>query len=926
MEFLKNMNKLKKILILSLLIPNLTFGATAVGWNTPTITTGWIQSNLVNGVNQVINAIAGIFTSASSTFAGPVHMPSLSDGCLQLSSSIITSTGSNCGVGSFGKTWEINAFGLLAPTTTIPVYLPTYLYSSSTALFDSTLQAGGLGGVSLQSVGSGNGTLGFNSTGYIADIAGFGGLFQLTASDGKLIYFAESNVSAGQPHAHTVGYTVDSSGNFGIGNTAPRAKLEVTGGFLVTASSTINANATTTGSMGAGAIYVNGDYISDFTGTNLSVTNGVLNAASGNSSKWATSTSPVDAIYPAGAGYVGIGTSTPRWTLNVGSSTTPQISLTDNTLTSNPWTFRSVGNYLYVATASPTTYATNTQAVLSVSGLGNGTTTLTGLNVSGFATSTANVGFNITGGCYAVSGTCVGNVSGGSGSPGGTGSELQYRGGVSTFSPVTGSAYKSASDFLGIGTTTPNWQLEIASNTPVFAITDNNAGVNSKHWIISNNDGILNIGTSTDTFTSTTSAVSISAGGPFLGVATSSTSVTYGGTSNYNPVMNVLGTSTLTGYMQVRDAGATSFPSTLPWVPQYLADFVGNSNNYASFNLTNLGGGTNSSVDLVWQSEATADPDGDGEYTYYADCGLNGNKFNNSFYSTLNVAGAFYCYNKDGPTLFGNATTSSVGYYDFSTGQFSTMISRMRITNGGRMAIGTTTPGFLFQVSSSTATGNDKPMIAISDQSSGANLKHWTLSSQKGSFYISSSSDVYATSTQAAFWIDINGQLYAPETITTASANTGAWCYNARSQFIRESAVCTVSALKFKKDINNLDVGLTDLLNLRPVSYYKKDPLDEVDSHKQMGLIADEVATNPKLNEMLVTYGSDGEIQGFRYDQFTALLTKAIQDFYVKFQTAIKDLTHWNQDQDASLKKLEAENASQQKQIDELKAELNKLK
>jgi hypothetical protein len=50
-------------------------------------------------------------------------------------------------------------------------------------------------------------------------------------------------------------------------------------GFLSTASSTIVGNATTTGTHGAGAIYVNSDYITDFTGTGLSVTNGVLSAS-----------------------------------------------------------------------------------------------------------------------------------------------------------------------------------------------------------------------------------------------------------------------------------------------------------------------------------------------------------------------------------------------------------------------------------------------------------------------------------------------------------------------------------------------------------------------------------------------------------------------------------------------------------------------
>lgn len=45
--------------------------------------------------------------------------------------------------------------------------------------------------------------------------------------------------------------------------------------------------------------------------------------------------------------------------------------------------------------------------LLSVSGTGFGTTTLTGLNINGSATSTSNVGWNLTAGCFAVNGTCI---------------------------------------------------------------------------------------------------------------------------------------------------------------------------------------------------------------------------------------------------------------------------------------------------------------------------------------------------------------------------------------------------------------------------------------------------------------------------------------------------------------------------------------
>jgi len=60
----------------------------------------------------------------------------------------------------------------------------------------------------------------------------------------------------------------------------------------------------------------------------------------------------------------------------------------------------STGNILQAVTSASST-------ALSVSGTGYGTTTLSGLTISGLATSTSNVGFNITTGCYAKSGICL---------------------------------------------------------------------------------------------------------------------------------------------------------------------------------------------------------------------------------------------------------------------------------------------------------------------------------------------------------------------------------------------------------------------------------------------------------------------------------------------------------------------------------------
>src|SRR3989344_421586 len=56
-------------------------------------------------------------------------------------------------------------------------------------------------------------------------------------------------------------------------------------------------------------------------------------------------------------------------------------------------------------------WATSTPSQISIASGGFGTTTLRGLNISGLATSTANVGFSITTGCYAIGTTCLSGSS-----------------------------------------------------------------------------------------------------------------------------------------------------------------------------------------------------------------------------------------------------------------------------------------------------------------------------------------------------------------------------------------------------------------------------------------------------------------------------------------------------------------------------------
>lgn len=57
---------------------------------------------------------------------------------------------------------------------------------------------------------------------------------------------------------------------------------------------------------------------------------------------------------------------------------------------------------------------------------------------------------------------------------------------------------------VGIGTTTPQWNLQAAGTRPFFALSDTSAAANSKHWLTSSMGGNLYVSTTTDLYATTT--------------------------------------------------------------------------------------------------------------------------------------------------------------------------------------------------------------------------------------------------------------------------------------------------------------------------------------------------------------------------------------------------------------------------------------
>lgn len=131
-------------------------------------------------------------------------------------------------------------------------------------------------------------------------------------------------------------------------------------------------------------------------------------------SKWATSTIPANGIYPNGGANtaVGVGTTTPTGAaLVVASSTAPQVALRDGGAASVGTSMRHIGNNFYIA-SSTVAGATTTPAIIGFD-YATASTTVIKLDKTGTATSTFAGGINLTSGCYAISGACVGGSSGG---------------------------------------------------------------------------------------------------------------------------------------------------------------------------------------------------------------------------------------------------------------------------------------------------------------------------------------------------------------------------------------------------------------------------------------------------------------------------------------------------------------------------------
>ncbi len=111
---------------------------------------------------------------------------------------------------------------------------------------------------------------------------------------------------------------------------------------------------------------------------------------------------------------------------------------------------------------------------------------------------------------------------------------------------------------VGIGTSTPFGNLDVAGTRPLFSLSDTSAGLDQKHWFMSSQGGNLYVGTSSDAFATTTLLTIGNSGAVIIGTTTGQTQtqaqfiIRNDGKSN---IFSMFGTNSTTNALSLSNGG-----------------------------------------------------------------------------------------------------------------------------------------------------------------------------------------------------------------------------------------------------------------------------------------------------------------------------------------------------------------------------------
>lgn len=234
------------------------------------------------------------------------------------------------------------------------------------------------------------------------------------------------------------------------------------------------------------------------------------------------------------------------------------------------------------------------------------------------------------------------------------------------------------------------------------------------------------------------------------------------------------------------------------------------------------------------------------------------------------------------------ASNYSMRFYTYG----AALSDRMGISGPGNVYINPPESGTTLTVDTS-ATGVSAAGLNIVNTTGGSSdYANLFVNSGSGSWLVGASPTQFrilrSGSGTNVMQSDTSDHVFFPSSSTSASTQTGFWCYDGSAQLIRDSVSCIVSARRFKERIKPLEAGLSEVVKLKPVRFHYTRKFngflqsDPNYSGEQVGFIADDVLA---LDPRLAIVEKDGTTpHGVRYENMVALLAKAIQEQQVQIE------------------------------------------
>ena len=244
----------------------------------------------------------------------------------------------------------------------------------------------------------------------------------------------------------------------------------------------------------------------------------------------------------------------------------------------------------------------------------------------------------------------------------------------------TGYGTSTPGDLL-VGTTSVNRYSILPAGSTGQVLMASSTSPLKMSWVATSSLGITG-GTGSSQWVTSGSDIYYTTGGVSVGTTS---------TSGYK--FNVQGDSNTSG---VLTAGCNAYGSYLGYE---MASFCKNLAGYVTFTLTNPNAGATSSVDLLFNNDATVSSGG---INNYADIGFGSSKNTDPLYTGLGGASSLYFMNTDGDMSFAIGTTSSAKAYRWLTGGYLAANEKMRLTQAGYLGLGTTTPQAPLHIKSSS--------------------------------------------------------------------------------------------------------------------------------------------------------------------------------------------------------------------------------